>query len=60
LRGSSPGYIDTCYALDGLVRRDWVGFSGGEQVWAGIEEFFGGLGDRAVPVDRQGRRTADC
>jgi hypothetical protein len=51
--------IDTCYSLVGLVRRDWAGFSGGERVWAGIAAFFAGLGDRAVSVDRHGRRTAD-
>ncbi|MFN0280570.1 MAG: DUF5947 family protein [Kineosporiaceae bacterium] len=51
--------IDTCYSLVGLVRRDWVGFSGGEQVWAGIAAFFRGLDARSGSVDRHGRRAAD-
>jgi len=49
--------IDICYALVGLVRRDWVGFSGGREVWDGIEAFFGDLSARSVPVS-SGREGA--
>lgn len=32
--------IDECYRLTGLVRKHWRGFSGGEEGWARIEQFF--------------------
>jgi len=32
--------IDQCYELVGLVRQYWQGFSGGEEVWQQIDEFF--------------------
>jgi hypothetical protein len=46
--------IDVCYALVGLVRRDWVGLSGGREVWQGIEAFFADLRARSHPVSREG------
>lgn len=49
--------IDICYALVGLVRRDWVGFGGGREVWDGIEAFFGDLRARSVAVS-SGREGA--
>lgn len=36
--------IDTCYELVGLIRLHWRGFSGGEEVWNEIEDFFDRLG----------------
>jgi hypothetical protein len=62
-RGSagSEGYlvpIDVCYALVGLVRRDWVGLSGGREVWTAIEAFFDDLRTRSDGVSRQGQATA--
>ena len=57
----SEGYlvpIDVCYALVGLVRRDWVGLSGGREVWAGIEAFFDDLRARSRTVSREGQATA--
>jgi hypothetical protein len=39
--------IDACYALVGLVRQYWTGFSGGDEVWRRIDEFFAGLYRRA-------------
>ena len=60
-RAGIEGYlvpIDVCYALVGLVRRDWVGLSGGREVWAGIEAFFGDLRKRSVAVSREGQATA--
>jgi uncharacterized protein DUF5947 len=47
--------IDTCYALVGLVRRDWVGLSGGREVWQGIEAFFADLRARSRTVARDGQ-----
>jgi hypothetical protein len=39
--------IDVCYALVGLVRQFWTGFSGGDEVWRRIDEFFADLHLRA-------------
>lgn len=35
--------IDRCYELCGMIRKCWRGFSGGEEVWREIREFFGSL-----------------
>jgi hypothetical protein len=32
--------IDECYKLSGIVRKYWRGFSGGDEGWKQIEEFF--------------------
>jgi len=40
--------IDVCYALVGLVRTHWRGFTGGADVWRELDRFFDGL-------DRKGR-----
>lgn len=32
--------IDQCYRLTGLIRMNWRGFSGGEEVWRKVDEFF--------------------
>ncbi|RSN09316.1 hypothetical protein DMB42_18575 [Nonomuraea sp. WAC 01424] len=37
--------IDDCYRLVALVRREWSGLSGGDQVWAKIEQYFAQLDD---------------
>jgi Family of unknown function (DUF5947) len=39
--------IDACYELVGIVRQHWAGFQGGAEVWARIDDFFGGLIERA-------------
>lgn len=39
--------IDACYELVGVVRQHWVGFQGGAEVWAHIDEFFTDLYHRA-------------
>jgi hypothetical protein len=39
--------IDQCYGLTGLIRRNWRGFSGGDEVWREIERFFEQLAMRA-------------
>ena len=35
--------IDRCYELAGLLRTRWQGWSGGDEVWQVIEEWFGRL-----------------
>jgi hypothetical protein len=35
--------IDYCYRLIGLIRMHWRGFSGGDEVWKQIDEFFAQL-----------------
>ncbi len=32
--------IDKCYELSGMIRVHWRGFSGGEEVWQHVDEFF--------------------
>ncbi|MGH9623125.1 MAG: DUF5947 family protein [Bryobacteraceae bacterium] len=39
--------IDECYRLTGLVRKYWRGFSGGEEGWKRIREFFDSLKERS-------------
>ena len=42
--------IDECYRLVGLVRKYWRGFSGGEEGWEQIRQFFAQLKERSYPV----------
>jgi hypothetical protein len=44
--------IDVCYALVGLIRTYWRGFTGGADVWRELDRFFEGLDRRS----REGRR----
>jgi hypothetical protein len=39
--------IDRCYALVGLIRRHWQGFSGGDELWQKVSEFFETLAPNA-------------
>jgi len=39
--------IDASYELVGRIRRSWRGFSGGDDVWREIDEFFARTADRA-------------
>ena len=48
--------IDECYALVGLIRARWRGFTGGAEVWKGITQFFEELDRRARTVSRTGER----
>ncbi len=41
--------IDECYKLTGIVRKHWRGFSGGEEGWEKIREFFDNLKERSYP-----------
>ena len=43
--------IDVCYALVGLIRTRWRGFTGGAEVWRELDKFFEGLDRRS----RKGR-----
>jgi hypothetical protein len=40
--------MDECYRLVGLIRTHWKGLSGGAEVWAELDRFFGDLRDRSV------------
>ncbi|WP_246470969.1 DUF5947 family protein [Saccharopolyspora phatthalungensis] len=40
--------IDACYELVGIVRRHWVGFHGGEEVWQHIDAYFADLRRRCT------------
>jgi hypothetical protein len=44
--------IDRCYELTGIVRKQWKGFTGGDEVWKAIADFFTTLRDEAVKVER--------
>jgi hypothetical protein len=47
--------IDDCYALVGLMRTHWQGFTGGQRMWTAVGEFFAGL--RARASRKEGDRT---
>ena len=40
--------IDDCYALVGVIRTRWRGFTGGKEVWQEIERFFAALDAKAM------------
>jgi hypothetical protein len=46
--------IDRCYELTGLIRRNWSGFSGGEEMWQEIRRFFECLRREARPSAARG------
>jgi hypothetical protein len=39
--------IDECYKLVGLLRANWRGLAGGQEVWAAIGQFFGRLKEQS-------------
>jgi hypothetical protein len=39
--------IDVCYALVGLIRTHWRGFTGGADVWRELDKFWDGLDRRS-------------
>jgi hypothetical protein len=45
--------IDDCYALVGLIRTRWRGFTGGAEAWTEIARFFEELDRRAKPATRK-------
>jgi hypothetical protein len=46
--------MDKCYSLVGLIRMHWRGFSGGQEVWEELEQFFEELRRRSKTVSREG------
>ena len=42
--------IDQCFKLVGLVRANWRGLSGGEELWQVLERYF--ATDRAAASER--------
>jgi hypothetical protein len=44
--------IDECYALVGVIRTRWRGFTGGKEVWDELRHFFQVLDGRARPASR--------
>jgi len=42
--------IDACYDLVGIVRQDWKGFDGGDEVRAKMDAFFAALRRRSRPL----------
>jgi hypothetical protein len=51
--------IDDCYALVGLIRTRWRGFTGGKEVWEELDRFFERLDRRARPTGRDGTRKPE-
>ena len=47
--------VDRCYELVGIVRTHWRGFTGGDEVWGALDEFFDSLRKEAT---WQGSRSA--
>jgi Family of unknown function (DUF5947) len=45
--------IEDCYALVGLIRTRWRGFSGGEEVWEQIDGFFRELDEKSASGGRE-------
>jgi hypothetical protein len=45
--------IEDCYALVGLIRTRWRGFTGGEEVWQEIDGFFRELDAKCAPSRRE-------
>ncbi len=60
--GSSRDYyivpIDLCFELVGLIRAHWKGFSGGEEAWREINNFFVRLNERVLPLTTQEQTRA--
>ncbi len=56
-RGAREHYLvpmDQCYSLVGLIRMRWRGFTGGKEVWEGIERFFEDLRKSSKTVTTEG------
>jgi hypothetical protein len=44
--------IDDCYRLTGIIRTQWKGFTGGNEVWRAIDAFFEELASRATTINQ--------
>jgi len=42
--------IDACYTLAGVIRTNWKGLGGGDDVWRELDRFFDDLRARAKPT----------
>jgi hypothetical protein len=49
--------VDRCYELVGLVRTQWRGFGGGDEVWASLDGFFDRLRETARHVTNDGKEA---
>jgi hypothetical protein len=49
--------VDDAYRLVGLIRTQWRGLTGGQEVWQEIGRFFAELAERAGPVSRTGQEV---
>jgi hypothetical protein len=49
-RGYYQVPIDRCFALVGLIRTRWRGWTGGDEVWGAIDDFCSALGQAATPA----------
>jgi hypothetical protein len=52
--------IDVCYELAGLIRMNWRGLHGGEEVWREIGNFFARLHERAVSFNAKTAEVCDA
>ncbi len=56
VRGAREHFLvpmDECYSLVGLIRMNWRGLSGGQEVWEEIGRFFEELRERSKTVARE-------
>ena len=49
-RGHYLAPIDRCYRLVGLIRTHWQGFTGGDDAWEAIGDFFSTLEEQSIPL----------
>jgi len=55
VRGAREHFLvpmDECYSLVGLIRMNWRGLSGGQEVWEKIKQFFEELRERSKTLGR--------
>lgn len=49
--------VEDCYRLVAVIRTQWRGFTGGKEVWAGIDGFFADLDGRAGRFEPPGTES---
>ena len=52
--------VDRCYELVGLVRTNWKGFRGGDEVWNELGRFLERLRARATTVTKEGKEGKEA
>lgn len=50
--------VDDCYRLSALLRRSWVGLTGGDEVWQVVDGFFDHLRDPTARQEEAGWATS--